>query len=213
MRILFVIAICFCISHVYAQGGNLPVIEVQENGGLDFGDQYAGYASQPLSLHISNAGPVNLEIYDVFVEQSCFQIPNIDFPLIIPGGENYSMAVIFQPQATGAVQDTMYIINNDPQRKEYPVLVKGRGLAVPFPEVNNLQITVSGDDVVLLWDPVNTNIFGDAAVPDRYVIEFSQYPSGPYFWPLAVVPGCSFTHDRAILYAPARFYRVKAIDL
>jgi len=47
--------------------------------------------------------------------------------------------------------------------------------------VNNVQVNIAGEDVMISWDPVTTNILGGAANPDRYVVYFSQYPSGLTF--------------------------------
>lgn len=79
--------------------------------------------------------------------------------------------------------------------------------------MNNVQVNIAVEDVMISWDPVTTNILGGAANPDRYVVYFSQYPCGPTYWPLAVVSLHSFVHQRAALYAPSRFYMVKAIRL
>ncbi|MDD4100950.1 MAG: hypothetical protein PHT47_07640 [Candidatus Cloacimonetes bacterium] len=47
--------------------------------------------------------------------------------------------------------------------------------------MNNVQVNIAGADVVISWVPVTTNILGGAANPDRYVVYFSQYPSGLTF--------------------------------
>lgn len=211
MKASLCIAFSVLILCLSAQSGNLPVIEVLETGGLNFGEQYQGYASQPLTLHIVNSGVANLEIFQFFAGAAWMQVQNPTLPYILAPDDTLALQITIHPTVLGAISDSLYIVNNDPLRKEYPVKVRGVGIPVPLSEVNNLQINVQGFDVQLNWTPVTTNILGGAATPDRYVIYFSEYPSGPYFWPLAVVSSNSFTHARAAAYAPARFYSVKAI--
>ncbi|HOA28448.1 MAG: hypothetical protein KBB33_03445 [Candidatus Cloacimonetes bacterium] len=213
MRKTLIWVFLLAVAWLNAQFGNLPVIEVQEMGGLNYGDEYIGYPSAPLDLHIANSGGANLEIYQIAVGLDDFIIQYSAFPVSIAPGASITVPVVFQPGHAGVISDSLYIINNDPQCKEYPVHVQGRGVVVPLSEVNNVQINVAGEDVVINWDPVTTNILGGAANPDRYVVYFSQYPSGPTFWPLAVVTSQSFVHQRAAVYAPSRFYLVKAIRL
>ncbi|HQQ67692.1 MAG TPA: hypothetical protein PLX77_02570 [Candidatus Cloacimonadota bacterium] len=213
MRKTLIWVFLLAVAWLNAQFGNLPVIEVQEMSGLNFGDGYVDHPSAPLDLHIANSGGVNLEIYQIVAGIDDFIVQYAGFPASVAPGASITVPVVFQPVHTGAISDSLYIINNDPQCKEYRVHVQGRGVLVPLSEVNNVQINVTGEDVMISWDPVTTNILGGAANPDRYVVYYSQFPSGPTFWPLAVVTSLSFVHQRAAVYAPTRFYLVKAIRL
>ncbi len=198
---------------LWAQGSNLPEIQVTPGTGLSFAEQYIGYPSAPQVLQIQNSGNANLEIYEVFWDLASFVIQPPDLPLVLVPGAIEELEIIFQPGYAGLIRDTLWIINNDPQHKELAISLSGTGMIAPLADVQNLQINVVGGNVQLNWDPVTTNILGDPASPDRYLVQFSQVPSGPYFWHLAVVSNPGYVHHGAAIYAPARFYRVKAVRM
>jgi len=91
------------------------------------------------------------------------------------------------------------------------------GIAPPR-TIQDLTLTRSGDDLVLAWSAVTTNIYGNPATVDHYNV----YRDGnPAFIPadsvnrIAVVPAGaspSFTHAGGALTADDGFYLVSAVD-
>ena len=73
----------------------------------------------------------------------------------------------------------------------------------------DLQISVSGSDVLLTWDPVTHSIWNDPLTPDYYVVYRSlSDPYGEYIV-AGISYGTSYTGSNAANYARA-FYKVTA---
>ncbi len=76
----------------------------------------------------------------------------------------------------------------------------------------NLIITKSGNDMLLEWNPVTEDTYGQPVTPDYYEVYY--HPSDPYadLLPLGQAAGTTYTHTGAALLTPG-FYFVKAIKM
>ncbi|MBM3324625.1 MAG: right-handed parallel beta-helix repeat-containing protein [Calditrichaeota bacterium] len=79
---------------------------------------------------------------------------------------------------------------------------------VPLP-VGDLTIAVRAVDVTLFWSPVVDTISGNPVQVDFYLIFYSQYPKGPYFFRGATTDTCYTTYDE-IATAEKMFYQIDA---
>jgi parallel beta-helix repeat protein len=78
----------------------------------------------------------------------------------------------------------------------------------PMP-VGDLTIAVQAVDATLFWSPVADTMSGNPVQVDFYLIFYSQYPEGPYFFRGATADTC-YTHSGAVQFADAMFYQVTA---
>ncbi|MDD4309558.1 MAG: choice-of-anchor D domain-containing protein [Candidatus Cloacimonetes bacterium] len=192
-----------------------PYPEITITDGLiqDFGSQYVGIPCNPQTIQIVNTGTALLVIHNIMIleDPSAYTVAAPSKPISIPAGGSRQFTVTFTPLLLGTNVDYMYIQSNDPITPFVELTLTGVGLFAPPSAVQNLQISLQQQDIQLSWDPVTTNIVGQALTPDRYLVLYSQDTTGNHYWTLAVTPQLLWTHSGAVTYAPSRFYQVKAV--
>ncbi len=118
--------------------------------GYDFGI-VPGSQTATMELPLTNTGGADLIIEGVWPQYgNVFELDDPpDFPLTIPSGETATVTILFDPAGLGRMNDTFYILSNDPDREGGVLLpVAGNGslveearLAVP------VSATISGTPV------------------------------------------------------------------
>ncbi|MBW6513259.1 MAG: hypothetical protein K0B87_00665 [Candidatus Syntrophosphaera sp.] len=78
-------------------------------------------------------------------------------------------------------------------------------------EPDNLNISISGSNAILNWDPVTLTVYGQTVTPDEYIIYYTADDEilGPYT-EVGRTSGTSFTHMFVAAAEPRVFYRVSA---
>ncbi len=80
---------------------------------------------------------------------------------------------------------------------------------VPPAPPTNVQIEISGNDVILNWAEVDTTIFGSPIDVDYYIIENSNYPYNDFI-PLGATPDTMYTHYFITPLSDKMFYQIKS---
>ncbi len=81
--------------------------------------------------------------------------------------------------------------------------------AFAIPE--NVTIQQINDDVKLTWDPVTTTIEGEPAVPDYYLVFYSEYPDNDdLFFYHGYTTAAQYFHYGVLQFADSMYYRVVA---
>jgi len=80
---------------------------------------------------------------------------------------------------------------------------------VPPAVPTNVQIEISGNDVVLTWAEVDTTIFGDPIYVDYYIIENSDDPYNDFI-PLGATPDTMYIHYFITPLSDRIFYQIKS---
>lgn len=214
-RCLYIFVLIIIALELFSLERVPPQLEILGNAYHNFGEQYIGYDSDPVEFVIFNGGNYNLFIYNlIFAEQiSVFSTLNSDLPITITPGDRDTLWVVFHPNSAMVSLDTLWVINNDPMNKELPIPLSGRGIRVPPAQVQNLSINLQGENAILSWDSVTTNILGGPVDPICYLIQYSEDGLPEHFWNLAVTANPVHTHFGATIYAAQRFYRVRAVYL
>ena len=83
---------------------------------------------------------------------------------------------------------------------------------VPPVAPTNIQIEISGDDVILNWTEVDTTIFGTPITPDGYIILHNEtpYENEQFYYYLDYTIDLTYTHSYVAQYRDQMFYKVIA---
>ncbi len=85
---------------------------------------------------------------------------------------------------------------------------------VPPKLPQNIQIQVSGYDVIISWDPVTTDINENPFTPDGYFVFMNSDPNNPDDqWSSNFTPLTNYTHTFGTYLNDKMFYKVKAFKL
>lgn len=191
----------------------IPFITIVDDDSLDFGSVEVGEHSVFASLRILNTGTSTLRITGTTISNpdSGFAIIT-DFPLLIPPGDVDSLVVQFSPVSEGVYTTVLRIFSNAINSPIFHVPVTGTGILLAAPSaVEDITICNLQNDIILSWQPVTTDVYGNTISVDRYVIQFSETPEPDYFWYLGNTSTTEFVQTNISLCAPIMMYRVKAI--
>jgi hypothetical protein len=75
--------------------------------------------------------------------------------------------------------------------------------------VGEVTITLQGTDAVICWPPVDTTIYGNPMNIDAYLVYYSEFSGGPFFFHGYTSDTC-YTHFGVEQFADAMFYEVTA---
>ncbi len=89
------------------------------------------------------------------------------------------------------------------------VFIAKLGFQYPL-QPQNLSIAVSGNDLILDWDPVGYSIYGEPLTPDFYVIYRSTVPFGSYSF-VGITTGTMSTQANDAVNFGRVFYKVTAV--
>jgi PKD repeat protein len=101
---------------------------------------------------------------------------------IPPGLGRYDVKLVIQ---TGTLVDSLLLRNH--------ILVQNVILMPPA----NLRLNLSQSDITLVWDPVQTDIYGEPASPNFYICYANNLPSGTFRYIGETEGATSFTHPDA----------------
>lgn len=114
--------------------GNGTVAQAALNvASLDFGAQRVMTASSAQPVIITNTGSADLAISQFISSNSAFSIssplplPTESAPLVIPGGQQKALFVVFTPRTQGLVEGKLYIVSNSASAVE-PLSLTGKGI-------------------------------------------------------------------------------------
>ena len=105
--------------------GESPQIELSESE-HDFGTVDVGKSSE-WQFSITNLGPSELRILDIFPDYTQFLIDLNVFPFTLQTGENQDIHVAFQPTAEDSLEGRIRITSNDPQKSIAVIVLSGVG--------------------------------------------------------------------------------------
>ncbi|MCH7722215.1 MAG: M4 family metallopeptidase [Bacteroidetes bacterium] len=104
----------------------------------------ASIAAGTVKVSISNNGFQVLEINDIRIEGSDFQLLTVPvFPVSINYAENITVVVVFSPVQQGEQFGTLSIFSNDPDSPNKTIVLKGDGYIVN-PALNRVMYATSG---------------------------------------------------------------------
>lgn len=97
--------------------------------------------TKSLSFSMTNQGEKNLEIYEFTISDSQFSVN--EKWLIVKPGHTHSITVTFLPVRTDSVNATLTIKNNDSNRPEQIVYLKGKGIFYQGPRISILSESIN----------------------------------------------------------------------
>ena len=87
-----------------------------------------------------------------------------------------------------------------------------RAEQVATPTTPELVVSSRLEDIRLDWAVVDSSIGGCAVSVNRYLVFYSEYTEGPFFFH-GWTPDTTYLHTGVVTYAEAQFYRVVGVDL
>lgn len=189
-----------------------PILEITPIASINFPDTYLGYYSDISELWIQNTGRdvLTLDSISFMLINSPFEVIGPIIPTQISAGDSIEIHVRYTPQTAGSVSDSLFIYNNSLNLPIARIHLSGRGVVVPPKPPVNLQITIVGNDAVIIWDAVTQTIFDTPISPDYYFIYNANKPEGEFVLN-GLTPNLSYTHPYIALGAQRMFYKVSAV--
>lgn len=177
----------------------------------DFGTEYLGYSSEPVSITLRSSGADTLSINNIRWQNGStgFQCSYTDLPALLLPSETTAIDIWFQPAQTGVFSDSLIIETNAENLPVLKVKVSGRGEYVPPKAPENVHIEMDGSSAVISWEAVTQSIYNAPFTPDSYLVFFSADPYGTYAF-LGSSTNLSYTDDMAAADQPFLFYKVIA---
>ncbi len=105
--------------------GGTPDIELPVTS-VDFGLTAVGDTAH-FPFTILNTGDDTLRIDSMSIDADLFSLNSVSFPLLIPGGSQTVVDLMFTPDTIGLFQGNLQIYSNDPDEPVVTVLLTGQG--------------------------------------------------------------------------------------
>ena len=190
-----------------------PRISLMSSGHLSFASQWVGTASASQTVSVKNTGtsPLILSGIDFAGTVANFNYSGITFPRQVAVNQTINFAVSFTPQTDGAIQDTLYILNDSVNNSTLSVMLSGIA-EYPEPlEPQNIVLTMQGVHAIITWDAVTESVLHTPFSPDYYLVFYngSDDIDGEYYFH-GITSACTYTHAYVASHAPHMFYRVHA---
>ncbi|MDZ4121145.1 MAG: FG-GAP-like repeat-containing protein, partial [Candidatus Cloacimonadaceae bacterium] len=200
------IEVCLPASAIIAYEGANP---------FDFGSVHLTHSSQAQTLTIRNTGLGNLTLdsIDLLGLDSAFSLVHVHTPVTIAPNAIHSIELLFSPLSNGIISDSLVVMSNAVNSPRFTIGLVGRGVSSPPAAVQNLQMTVLGNDVHLSWDAVTTTTTGEPIEVNRYLVLMNMLPDEDHFWYLANTTETSYIHLGSHQFSPNMFYRIIALVL
>ncbi len=193
--------------------GNLNLLSGSQ---LDFGSSYINISTdfQPVILSNSGSAAVNISNIHFIGNPLHFEYRVDDNALLINPGETDSIFVRFIPLVEGALNDTLYIVNDSPNAPLLWVCLSGNGTIPPPTPPQNVLLDITDEDVQLDWEAVSTNVLGDPIMIDHYAIftNESADPIGEFSYHDRTSE-TSYTHNSALAMSNKMLYKIYAVEM
>jgi hypothetical protein len=214
---------CSCVQSIFiASITDIPFACIESNqvSVFDFPLCYLGDVSVPHPVVLSSTGIDTLRISSMCwdSDDGNYNLDLSHFNSMLPPGASDTLYVVFTPQVSGIISDTLFISSNAENTPILHIPFRGQCQYVPPETPEDMIINIEGNNAVISWSPVTETIYGTAIIPDGYVIEYSERSDGPfYFLGFTDEAVTEYTHLNVIPYgnhgqsASSMFYRVYAI--
>jgi hypothetical protein len=123
--------------------------------------------------------------------------------------------ITFDPLEVGNYRDTLYVYCNQDTIPAAAISLKGRCEHIPPNAVDNLTLSILGNDANLTWDEVTTDMYGNPFDVDGYLVLYNETIGNDpedyiFLWETG---NLYYTHPDVILFSPRQFYQVVAYKL
>jgi hypothetical protein len=180
-----------------------------------FGSVYMGQLNTGQRIVIQNTGTDYLAIANLTFAQGDqgFVLPSLVLPLVIAPSDTASFAVDFQPLGTDDYTDVLNLSANSLTTPTSSITLTGHGVSVAPSTPQNVLSQMQGRDVLLTWDPVTTNVDGQAVRVDGYAVLYSEIADADTddFYFLTISSTNSFRHQYVLNFSQHTYYRVLAV--
>lgn len=196
---------------------NSVLIEILTSNMMDFGSVYVGTQSPVQEIILRNNGTNNLLVNacDIISVDSPFHLVNAIFPSELTPQTTLSIFLIFEPQYSGTINDSLLISNNSTNIPALLIKVKGTGIYVPPSPPTNVVVANINYDMQISWDAVTTSVLGTPMTPDGYIVLYSELSNDndSTFYFLWETGQTTLTHPMVANFRTHMFYRVIAYKL
>ncbi len=179
---------------------------------IHFGSVYVEEVSSEQVVQVLNVGtqPLFITGTNFTGAQGSFEIVETSYPIELGSGETYELHVRFTPQQAGAINGSLYVINNSINNPQLTIQLNGTGLYVLPKSPQNTQISINSTSTMISWDPVTENMHNQSVTPDYYFVYNANHPDGVYVLN-GITPVTSYTHPYITIGAQRMFYKVTAV--
>ena len=149
---------------------------------LDLGISSPGYPSNLQTIVLKNEGTGDLQI-NGFAFSNYSDIWQVTLPLgsVLPYSleprDSLVVQLSFTPQAVASYQDTLRVQYGVDSLAEGKVRIRGQGVNAYPAQVQNVNITQNGYDMLVTWNPTTSSVYNTPLEADYYFIYGSHYPN------------------------------------
>lgn len=191
-----------------------PQIASAQSSGNNFGLVYLGDTSPAFSVNLRNSGTDYLTVSNVAWADgnrgfNCVT-PVLGQQIAVDG--SIDLSVTFSPQNVQTVTDTLLVFSNAFNTPIMRIVFSGHSQYVPPAAPGNVRMTLQGNNALVEWNPVTTNIYGTSLNPDLYIVLYSEDANDSTYWFLTTVPGnqTSYIHQNVVRFRQHMYYHVIA---
>jgi len=190
-----------------------PQISLVGASSLSFPSMWVGQCSSLQSLTIKNSGTAPLTISGLGYAgtDGNFSCAGLVFPQVLSVNQSLQIPIVYCPHTDGNHSETLLVMNNSINNPILAIELSGSAVyPEPLPP-ENVQVSVSGNDVLITWNPVSESVQGIPFTPDSYLVFYngSNDPDNEYYFH-GLSYNCQYTHQHVVNHAPHMFYRILA---
>ncbi len=209
---------------IYGQGISIPIqstttrdsLVIVTADPLEFETRYIEYDPVIMDLILQN-----YDFQDIQITALQFQDDETVFrtdallPIVVAPFDTCMVQITFDPLEVGNYRDTLYVYCNQDTIPAAAISLKGRCEHIPPNAVDNLTLSILGNDANLTWDEVTTDMYGNPFDVDGYLVLYNETIGNDpedyiFLWETG---NLYYTHPDVILFSPRQFYQVVAYKL
>jgi hypothetical protein len=183
---------------------------------LEFETRYIEYDPVSMNLILQNYDFADIQITAlVFQDDETVFSTNALLPITVSPFDTCGVQITFNPLVVGNYRDTLFVFCGQDTIPAAAIGLKGRCEHIPPNAVDNLVLTIQGNDAHLTWDEVTTDMYGNPFDVDGYLVLYNEtVGNNPEHYVFLWETGnLFFTHPDVVLYSPRQFYQVVAYKL
>lgn len=180
---------------------------------LEFETRYIEYDPVIMDLILQNYDYQDIQITSlVFQDVDTVFRTDALLPINVSPFDTCRVQITFDPLDIGNYRDTLYVYCNQDTIPVAAISLIGRCEHIPPNAVDNLTLSIFGNDANLTWDEVTTDMYGNPFDVDGYLVLYNEtIGNNPEHYIFLWETGnLYFTHPDVTLYSPRQFYQVVA---